>query len=116
MKFIGATLILVVFAAAVPAFAAHYDLAHELSWIDKYKDVNGGLCCGTQDCVEVDAVLLRREGARVLLRINGVHVWFLAGSVHVSEDPNRAYLCPRCAREKLGPSCIRCVFVLPGNT
>ena len=116
MKYIGAVLILVFLAAAPPAFAAHYGLAHELSWIDKYQNGNGSSCCGTRDCVEVNAVLLRREGTQVLLRINGVHVWLPAGSVHVSEDPNRAYLCPGCVREKLGPSCVRCVFVLPGNT
>lgn len=64
MRKVGLMLVLVFLLAIGVADAAHYGPAHELSWIDKYQQEGGGLCCGTQDCVKVDAVLLRRNGAQ----------------------------------------------------
>jgi hypothetical protein len=109
-----AILLAILFCLPVSLWADH---GH---WIDHYRNANGASCCGTRDCVKVDARLVEDRGTVWLAEVNGMLVELPKGSVHLSQEPI-AYWChqgqPFCRPPQLeiSSACARCLFVAVGG-
>lgn len=79
----------------------HAEHHPDLAWMSGYMTDQGGSCCGTYDCAEVEAKLISQTATTMTVEVEGVVMTLpqvqkpFWGKTHFQSHDNQAYWCFR---------------------